>query len=438
MTLPSIVEVSVQTAEKRRWSFLNAYGNVIGLGNRIEDFHAKSRDGTDVAVQNVAPGEFRTDIDVSDCSFKVRLQPANSLSVTHVSWLAADYGVLMLADLLPKSDSSQILVAVTAPAGWTTETMLPVQSSQFVVDDPENSVIFLGASLKKSNRNVDGINLQIMQSGNWPFNQSKILDVGSQVMRRYLALTGFRPRESVSVVIAPLPFSASATKWKAETRGSTVVLAIDTRAKFSTWPGQLGVIFTHELLHLWVPNSLKLNGDYDWFFEGFTLYQALLTAFDLKLINSREFLDTIARVYDSYLSYPDSRSLLEESERRWTTNGSLVYDKGMLLAFMYDLKLRRESNQTQRYSDLYWRLFDLFAGKQADANQAIMQLLNSIDGMHEFGATFIEGTTPLHLEIYLAEFGLDLNTNGERSSMRVKPQLTNDQKRLLHSFGLAD
>ena len=49
-----------------------------------------------------------------------------------------------------------------------------------------------------------------------------------------------------------------------------------------------------------MPNSLRLDGDYDWFFEGFTLYTALVTALELKFINFDELVATLGRVYDSY------------------------------------------------------------------------------------------------------------------------------------------
>jgi len=114
-------------------------------------------------------------------------------------------------------------------------------------------------------------------------------------------------------MLAPLPASQSTAFWRAETRGSSVILLLDPRARREKWIPQLGVIFTHEILHLWVPNSLRLKGDYDWFFEGFTLYEALLVALDLKLITFKEYLNTIARVYDSYLSYADDLSLIEAS-----------------------------------------------------------------------------------------------------------------------------
>src|SRR5215510_10962877 len=126
-------------------------------------------------------------------------------------------------------------------------------------------------------------------------------------------------------MIAPLPVKVGSTKWRAETRGSTVVLLIDPSASFNHWVGQLSVIFTHELLHLWVPNTLQLEGDYDWFFEGFTLYMALRAALELRVINFKGFLVTLAGAYDAYISHSDDVSLIQASETRWTSGFNQVY-----------------------------------------------------------------------------------------------------------------
>ena len=49
----------------------------------------------------------------------------------------------------------------------------------------------------------------------------------ARVMQKHFALTGFRlPNKSV-VMIAPLPVAAANIMWKAETRGSTVVLLVN-------------------------------------------------------------------------------------------------------------------------------------------------------------------------------------------------------------------
>ena len=74
----------------------------------------------------------------------------------------------------------------------------------------------------------------------------------------------------------------------------------------------------------------SLQGDYDWFFEGFTSYLALQTALKLKLIGFQEYLNTLERVYNSYLSYADGQTLIEASERRWTSSTLLCTTKECL------------------------------------------------------------------------------------------------------------
>ena len=257
-------------------------------------------------------------------------------------------------------------------------------------------------------------------------------------MKKYRGLTGFSlPGKSV-IMIAPLPVAVGSTKWRAETRGSTVVLLMDPLAAIPNWKGQLGVIFTHEVLHLWVPNSLKLAGDYDWFFEGFTLYTALRTALELKIINFKEFLNTLARVYDSYLSYADNLSLIEASERRWTTPGSFVYDKGMLVAFLYDLMVRKESGGKTTLSDRYRSLFNGGVADDAQGNEVIIKLLGSSPAVSDFARLYIETGKELELEKVLPAYGLQLDSTGASSQLTVSRAVNAEQQRLLRSLGYRD
>ena len=64
--------------------------------------------------------------------------------------------------------------------------------------------------------------------------------------------------------------------------------------------------------------------------------------------------------------------LIEASERRWTTSSSLVYEKGMLTAFVYDLSLRNLTNCRASLDDVYRELFRLSATGQGSANEIII------------------------------------------------------------------
>jgi hypothetical protein len=436
------IRVQVELSEAvQSWSFRNAYAGAIGLGDRVQDFGCLAQTGQKVSVRNIASGEFRADERVKDFSYTVGLNPANHASnPANISWLAGDYGLLMLADVLPqfldahKLENQEVQVELDLPVGWTSfSASYATDKNRYRSREPENSVFMIGRDVQGRFKRVEGIDIGIATARAMPFKDAEILAVASRVFKKYLALTQHRLESSCVIMLAPFPFSQTA-QWKAETRGSSVVIVLNPQAEPEGWVGQLGVIFTHELLHLWVPNSLRLKGDYDWFFEGFTLYEALLTALDLKLISFAEYLNTLARVYDSYLSHSDSLSLLEASERRWTSSGSFVYDKGMLVAFMYDLMVRQESGGKTSLADLYPALFSV-AAESSNANDVIMKLLGSSQATQGFAKSYIEGRQPISLEKVLPTYGLQLDSQGSDSRLFVNKEMTSAQRTILRSLG---
>jgi len=434
----SEIRVELELAEAvQSWSFRNSYASATGLGDRIQDFG----DGTKVLARKVTSGEFRSDLQVKNLSYKVNLDPASHAhDLAHISWLSGDNGFLMLGDLLPqflgaqKLEDQKVQIELDLPAGWTSVSAAISNSPNlYETQEPESTVILVGRDVRSKFRKVEGAELGIATTGALPFKESDALAVAARVVQRYVGLTHHRLQGRSVVLIGAFPFAQTA-QWQAETRGASTILILNPKARQKGWSGQLGVIFTHELLHFWVPNSLRLTGDYDWFFEGFTLYQALLTALDLKLITFQEYLATLSRVYDSYLSHSDDLSLLEASERRWTGSASFVYDKGMLVAFLYDLITRQESKGKSGLADRYPALFTSPA-EASNANDAIIGLLGSSPATQGFIKSYIEGRQPISLEQLLPTYGLQLDSRGSNSHLFVNKELTAEQKEVLRSLG---
>jgi hypothetical protein len=416
----------------RSWSFLNAYAGALGFAERVKEFRATGASGQDAGAKKIASGEFRSERDAARIAYLVDLSSAGVADVPHISWLTSGRGFLMFADLIPR-DIENLSAEFNLPSGWMIESSLsPDKHGSYEVFDPEKAVFIVCNSLRKTSNT----NLTLVVNGSWPFKEDKALDAATQVMKQYTALTGFSLPGTSLIAIAP--FSLGGGKWKAETRGATVILLIDPAAHFDTWIGQLKVIFTHEMLHLWVPNSLQLEGDYDWFFEGFTLYTALRAALDLKVINFKGFLETLAGAYDAYISYPDDVSLIQASETRWTNGFNQVYVKGMLVAFLYDLKIRKESGGKAVLADRYRELFDGRVAANANGNKAIIALLDAGPAMSGFGKLYVENITKLELEQLLPTYGLTLDTSGKKSQLQVSRSLSAEQKQLLRSLGYRD
>jgi predicted metalloprotease with PDZ domain len=398
--------------------------------------------GESIRVQKLAPGEFQTAEKFAHFRYEVNgAEPSRPAQMSHVSWVNRDQGLLMLADLLPPAtkDSgnfSAALITVDVPAGWTVASNVKKEGLQFSTDDPENAVFLIGPAVKEKSQPLDANKLSIITSGKWPFSDKDAIKIARKIMGEYYRITGFDLKRTAVVMLIPFPGEAGPESWTAETRGNDVVLLLGRRASGRQVLSRLGIVLAHELFHLWVPNSLKLDGDYDWFFEGFTLYQALRTNLRLGLISFDDYLTTIARVYDSYLSSVEPHlSLIEASERRWTTSSSLVYEKGMLVAFIYDLSLRNLTDCRASLDDVYSELFRLAATGQGTANEIIIRLLGEPAGLESFARDYVASPGKINLSSVVSAYGIQVQHVGSGTRLTVARDLNKAQQELLGCIG---
>ena len=430
---PGEVKIDAEFPPAQSWWFRNAYASALGIAERVERVQAFEKSGLGVTVQKITVGTFQSDLPATKLSYSVNLDQAVSNGTPHVSWLADDRGYLMLADLLP-ANFERVSMRFNLPAGWRVESSIAAdEKGEFPVSDPVKAVFFVGSSLRKTSTNVGGMDLALVLTDKWPFKDADAVKIAAKVMQKYVEMTGFRLPARSTVMITPPPFDAPMNKWWAETRGSTVALLLENRG--DKLREHLTIVLTHELLHLWVPNSLYLEGDYDWFFEGFTLYIALRMALELDVIKFKGFLDTLAGAYVSYRAHPDDSSLLEASERRWTTGGSKVYVKGMLVAFLYDLLIRKESGGRMKLEDRYRELFNRRLAEQSQGNEVIIGVLGSSPAMVDFTKSYIENAQKLDFERLLPAYGLQLEASDKGSKLRVSRELSPEQRQLLRSLG---
>ena len=439
---PGRVMVEAEGPETDTWSFLNVYAGIGNLGARVENFKVHT-EGQSVTVRNLAPGEFRSSKEVSKFSYEIILgERSRATELSHVSWINRERGFLMLADLLPRFGRdtltpSKLSLNFQLPAGWSVASAnLPDSNRQYSVTDIDNAVFYVGRGLRETSKLIDGMELGLLTSGDWPFSDEDALKIAARIVKEHSKLTQYPLKRRAVVFLAPLGGPEGPVRWTAETRGASVVLLMGRNAGQKALLRKLGVVLAHELFHLWVPNALSLKGEYDWFFEGFTLYQALLTSVRLNLIRFDDYLDTMARVYDSYRSLPDhdKLSLIEASERRWTAAPSFVYDKGMLVAFIHDLKIR-QSSSNKTSADIYPELFRTAVTPSLDANEVIMSVLNRPPGMSHFFEDYVQNGGDVPLDAVLVQYGLRVETKDSRTRILVNKELNNEQRLLLRSLG---
>mgnify|MGYP003694431367 CR=1 FL=1 len=67
----------------------------------------------------------------------------------------------------------------------------------------------------------------------------------------------------------------------------------------------------------------------------------------LDMLTFPEFLNAIGRAYDASNASTNSVSLIEASQKRWTTGPAAVYSKSMVVAFLYDLRTRSAKSRKE-------------------------------------------------------------------------------------------
>jgi predicted metalloprotease with PDZ domain len=443
------------------WSFPDSYAGILNLGSRIEGLTLSDAAGAQIGNRKIAPGQFQAAAPATRFRYEVSLaQTGPAADAARVSWLTSERGLLMLRDLLPVSAVAtdaqvpqRLTVRLNLPAGWGAHSNEAANSDgEFEIADADLAVFAVGDHLRISTTNVSGMTLSLVAAGEWAFSDAEALELAGKVLKVHGSVFGGVPSRQATLILFPFPQSSAADRWSAETRGSSVSLLLGKLPSKVAALAQLSGPLTHEFLHFWVPNGLSLAGDYDWFYEGFTVYQAARVAVRLDVLTFPEFLSAISRAYDGYSAGLDHDrwSLVEASRRRWTTGGSSVYSKSMVIAFLYDLNLRFKSHGKHSLDDVYRSLFresrseGAARGNQSqkvqgsDGSEVVLRALGASSGMQDFGRSFVSSPVTINLSEQLAPFGLRVETFGLRTRINVSDSLTHQQRDLLHDLGYND
>ncbi|HKG12111.1 MAG TPA: hypothetical protein VKB12_02185 [Pyrinomonadaceae bacterium] len=441
-TSPARVHVEGRRREgATAWSFRNFYGSIAGLAERVENFTLSDDGGASIAVRKLAPGEFTAASAATRFAYDVKLAPpAFASDAAHVSWLGAGHGLLMPGDLLPQP-LADAKVTIQLPAGWAVSTVDEKGSDgAYNLSDAERAVFAVGRDLReKQGRAAGRMAFALVTAGEWAFNDGEAAQSIEEILDIYNDVTRAVPAQSASVVLLPMPQPVPGNVWAAETRGPTVVLISGSLPSKLAAKAQLDGSLTHELFHLWVPNGLALEGEYDWFYEGFTNYVAMRVAMRRGQLTFNDYLNTLGLEFDAYRAARGAKesSLVEASQKRWAGAASLIYHKGALVAFLYDLTLRRETGGKSSLEDAYPELFRRHARgfARVEGNRALVELLGGMAGMRDFVERYVTGSGEINLSRAIEAFGLRVEPGGARTHVGVAPSADTRQRELLRKLG---
>ncbi|MBA3439360.1 MAG: hypothetical protein H0T92_05775 [Pyrinomonadaceae bacterium] len=423
-----------------RLSFRDSYAGVMNIAARIENVTFADMSGADVPVRKIASGEYQAARRATTFRYEVRLNPPTPpTDAAHISWLAGEHGLLMLGDLLPKVRTN-VKVSFTLPTNWFVGSVVREdEAGQFDITDADEAVFFVGQDLREQRTRIKSTEFKMIAAGKWAFVDEDVLNTASDILKQCREAAGSPPGHQAMLILAPFPQPVPPHRWSAETRGSTVIFLAGQAASKHEALARLSVPLAHELFHLWVPNKLALDGQYDWFYEGFTLYQAMRMSMRLGQLFFHDYLNAMGRAFDGYLSasHREKISLLDASRQRWNGNAALVYNKGMLVAFLYDLTLRQQTKGKRSLDDVYRNLFRRHAteSRRTEGNSAVLEALNSESGMREITRRYIENVDVIELEKIITLFGLRAERPGAQTRIAVAEPLDRRQRELLKQFG---
>jgi predicted metalloprotease with PDZ domain len=296
-------------------------------------------------------------------------------------------------------------VKFETPKGWITVMPWSAEkgsSRQYGVrskEDLTNNMLVFSKNRPDVVR-AGGFQMQIVSMGHWRPIRPLLRDTLKTIIRREVELMHYIEKETYSVVLLPI----------ADQEGNafreSFVYCFDkpSKANRADW----GNTLAHEIFHYW--NYARLVGasyaSSQWFQEGFTEYVANMVMVNGKIIDHNTFISKLTTHVNNY------RKLTTTLENYGTHKGPPLYSAGALVAFIWDLKIRKASAGKRNIGDLFrnlmtqtdsgWRKYTW-----ADIKAA---LHNTATGDWEgFYQAHIRGHEPLPLDQGLSLAGLRLS-----------------------------
>ncbi len=290
--------------------------------------------------------------------------------VTRPGWFTT-VGWALFPEIERRRDAPASFRWGATPQGWTLASDLDHKATEpRHIDDLLDSVLVGGQGMQIVERQAAGGRLRIAFHGDWRFSEGQIADLQTRIVN---ASADFWKDHGGEFFVAFTPLQAP--------RGATVQYGVGLGDAFSLWAtpnvteAGLRHILAHEYQHAWLPN--RVGGvrsgpdeplDY-WLSEGFTDFYTLRLLLRSGVWSLEDFTTDYNRILKAYAV----SSAREAPNRLIAANfwkdreiADLPYQRGLLLAALWDDRLRRESGGRKNLDDVVLDMKARAARDQAD------------------------------------------------------------------------
>ena len=124
--------------------------------------------------------------------------------------------------------------------------------------------------------------------------------------------------------------------------------------------------------------------------------------------------------------------MVDSTNRELGVADTQVYARGMLIAFLLDVAMPRESKGRNDISEVSQRIYQRYSKETGkDGNAAVLEAI----GMPEFAKQYILGAEKFNIEQELAGSGIVLETAGRSPVLQVRAKPSGREKEILDRLG---
>jgi predicted metalloprotease with PDZ domain len=429
-------------------TFLDQFAGIDRLSDRIGPIRLRAADGSQLPIEIRGNGVYSfnggTTARPIEMRYEVRLNRAlDPGRYALTSSLGSDASYLIASDIFPEGliEAGQSLgVEITPPEGWQVATTERKDGSQYVISSLDVAVFYLGR-LRERRVEADGMRLRVVTTGSWDFPDETNAALCASIARVQARMLESRESGEYLLTLSPFPIPLTGLRSAALTRGRTVILMLNAGNDAARTLKHYQRHLAHEMFHYYLPNAFKVRENFDWFWEGFTRYIALVTLVRSGTITMDELLGNVADEYEAYSVNPlrSAVSLVAASPEKFSdaANYEIVYRKGLVVAALYDLELRWQSRGRDSLGNVVKRLYQKYGLSQKDVgNREVLDEMSRAGSFDGFIADYVNGVRPIVLTEMIEPYGavVQPSADGRRTRLVVGQRLSSRQKELIESF----
>lgn len=432
VTADVTVSVNVTNKAERIW-FMDQYAEVSGLlTERFSHIYFYDKPGFLIARKSLQPNEMVSLNNVGKLAYTVDLTPRPGMfAAAHTSWAKADGGMLVLDDLLPQAVSKTAKVSFELPVGWK---VAGLAAQPVAVPNVEKAVFYVGSNM----REVSSGSVKLAISGEWQFTDAEAAEMAVSIVKEYEKAFGKLAEPDIIVRLSKFPNPVGLGNWEGDTRTSTVTIVSSDMPFKNQSVQRLHEQLRHELFHLWIPNGVNLSGNYDWFYEGFALYQSLKVGVGVNRLSFADFLDTLSRAYGIDDSQTNRTSLIDASANRWSGSNTTVYARGMLLGFLCDIAVLEASGGKRSVTDLIKAVVTKHSltTPRTDGNTTLIAIFRSHPELAAMTERYVSGSEVFSMDAPLLQAGIQIDRSTGVPKFTAVSKPSGKQKKILEKLGI--